>query len=410
MTYPGNDLDNPTGFYRPECLPDADALVNGFVPEAAATFPANAGYEPKSARTEALVLFAGGVAHNINDLLTSIGGNCEKCLAMPEGQGPMLEGLIAIRIAGERASRLTRQFLAYGRRQVLVPASVDLNALLAGIAERHLQGISPNVAVQTSPGTGVGKVRVDPSQIGTAILNIAINALEAMPSGGMLTLATRRAAAGFAVVEVCDTGIGMDEALISRIFDPFFTTKSVKKGVGLGLSAAQGIVLQSGGSIQVYSKPGIGSAFRIFLPLADPDAAGDIRTAVVKAPEGETILLVEDEDIVRRFCKMTLEIRGYRVLEARNGPEALDMMSESDRPIRLLLTDLIMPGMPGEILAGHFLDANPTGTVLLMSALPKSMMVMEGISNPRIHFIQKPFLGGTLADQVRKCLEKRLAA
>lgn len=410
MTFPGNDLDDPTGFYQPEISTEPDDPGIGFVPEAGATYPANARYEPKSARSEALVLFAGGVAHDFNNLLSSIGGYCEKCLALPESQGRMLEGLISIRIAGEKAARLTRQILAYSRQQMLFPATVDLSSLVDGIVERHLQGISPEVSVQTSLGTGLGKVRIDPAQIGTAILNIAINALEAMPSGGLLTLATRRAMAGFAVVEVRDTGIGMDEALISRIFDPFFTTKAVKKGAGMGLSAAHGIVLQSGGSIQVYSKPGIGSAFRIYLPLADPDAPGNFRIEVQKAPEGETILLVEDEDIVRRFCKLTLETRGYRVLEAQDGPSALAMMCESDHPIRMLLTDLIMPGLPGEILAGHFLDANPTGTVLLMSALPKSMMVMEGIAHPRIHFIQKPFLGGTLADQVRRCLEKRIPA
>lgn len=352
---------------------------------------------------------SGGLAHEFNNLLTTILGNCGTCLELPEAHGRMQEGLLAIRSAGERAAALTRQVLAYGRRQVLEPKAVDLNALVESAAERFRARLDPSILVQTALAPGLAPVRVDPAQLELALLNLALNAQDAMPSGGSLTLATRKGPEGFglpegalgsAVLEIRDTGIGMDAAIQARIFDPFFTTKPLSRGAGLGLSAVEGIVIQSGGEIHVASRPGMGTTFRITLPLAGmpPPSA----PAPVPATNG-TLLLVEDEEIVRRFCRIVLQLEGYRVLEASDGRSALAVLQAATEPIHLLLTDLIMPGMPGQVLAGHFLDMQPAGGVILMSAFPKAA-AEHGISHPRVSFLQKPFLGGALADKVRKAM------
>jgi CheY-like chemotaxis protein len=202
----------------------------------------------------------------------------------------------------------------------------------------------------------------------------------------------------------------MDESLLSLIFDPYFSTKPIRKGAGLGLSAVEGIVLQSGGDIQVSSKPGMGSAFRISIPMSPSSVIPAAAAPDPMLPVPATILLVEDEEIVRRFCRIVLQFQGYRVLEATEGNSALALIRDSGEPIDLLVTDLVLPGMPGEVLAGHFLEANPRGGVLLMSAFPQSMLAMEGIAKPHIRFLQKPFLGGTLIENVRKCLETNRTA
>jgi CheY-like chemotaxis protein len=398
MTYPVDDWEKQTSARQPE----AERIYVG---------ASNSGVEPKSARTEALGRLAGGIAHDFNNLLTTIIGYSELCLAMPEGQGRMREDLKAIRHAGAQAAILTRQILAYSRQQALVPIDIDLNELVTQAADRLRHGMGEGIRLQLALAPGLGTVRIDPAQLEIAIRNLAINAREAMPSGGSLTLATRRGPmGGYAVLEVRDTGIGMDESLLSLIFDPYFSTKPIRKGAGLGLSAVEGIVLQSGGDIQVSSKPGMGSAFRISIPMSPSSVIPAAAAPDPMLPVPATILLVEDEEIVRRFCRIVLQFQGYRVLEATEGNSALALIRDSGEPIDLLVTDLVLPGMPGEVLAGHFLEANPRGGVLLMSAFPQSMLAMEGIAKPHIRFLQKPFLGGTLIENVRKCLETNRTA
>jgi PAS domain S-box-containing protein len=371
-------------------------------------------------KMEALGQLAGGVAHDFNNLLGVVRGYGE-LLAGQLGKGdPRGERVERILEASERAARLVRQLLAFGRRQVLEPRVVDLNAVIADVEKLVRRLVGDTVEVEIVPGGDLGRVRVDPTQIDQVLLNLAANARDAMPRGGRLTIETsnaipgeaeRRAHAGgqpgsFVRLRVSDTGVGMDEATRSRIFEPFFTTKDVGRGSGLGLATVYGIVEQSGGQIRVESAPGRGSSFEILLPTVE----GEVETRepppsppAIRTPA--TILLVEDEDSLRDIAKELLEASGYAVVAAANGAEALALVERhAVGDIQLLLTDVVMPGISGPALARRIRERWPGVSVLYMSGYSDEAVRKQGLLDPGTRLLAKPFSRTTLVRSVEEAL------
>ncbi len=375
----------------------------------------------QSQKMEAVGRLAGGIAHDFNNLLTAISGYSELLLReLPEGD-PRRESAEEIRKAGGRAAGLTQQLLAFSRRQVLEPRVLDLNAVIAGMERMLRRVIGEDIELITAPQPDLWRAKADPGQIEQAILNLVVNARDAMPRGGRLTLETanveldEKFAGRYATVEpgphvmlaVSDTGIGMDQELQARLFEPFFTTKEHGKGTGLGLSTTYGIVKQSGGSIWVYSEPGHGTTFKIYLPrceepLEELPPAAPAREA---APGTETILLVEDEPEVRRLVEKLLRLKGYRVLSAGSPADAVATAKRHDDAIHLLLTDVIMPGMNGRELARLLAAGRPAMRVLYMSGYADAAMNQHGILPPGTAFLSKPFTPELLARKIREVLD-----
>jgi PAS domain S-box-containing protein len=372
-------------------------------------------------KMEGIGQLAGGVAHDFNNLLTVINGFSELLTLQLAPTDPHRGPLEEILKAGERAAGLTQQLLAFSRRQALLPQVVDLNGIVADTEAllRRLLGEDIDLLAVLRPE--LGRVRVDPRQLQQVILNLAVNARDAMPQGGRLTIETANVEldAGYAgqhaavspgayvMLAVSDTGSGMDAETQAHIFEPFFTTKEPGQGTGLGLSMIYGIVKQSSGDIWVYSEPGHGTIFKLYFPrVADEAEQPASPTPPVQAPSGtETILLVEDEAPVRSLARTVLEARGYAVLEASRGDEALRVAQHHRGPIHLLLTDVVMPGLGGPAVARLLTRVHPETQVLYMSGYTDAAVARHGVLEAGAALVQKPFTPRALAQQVRQVLD-----
>jgi two-component system, cell cycle sensor histidine kinase and response regulator CckA len=373
-------------------------------------------------KMEAVGQLAGGVAHDFNNLLTAILGYANLMLDELPPQDPLRNDLEEIRSAGDRAASLTRQLLAFSRRQMLQPQVVDINTLVTGMQKLLRRLVTEHVEVVAALAPNLMPVRVDPSSIEQVLVNLAVNARDAMPQGGRLTIETANVDldAAFAkihvplepgryvMIAVGDTGQGMDEATRTRIFEPFFTTKEQGKGIGLGLATVYGIVKQNGGYIWVYSEVGHGSVFKVYLLPADVASATHGATrddaAGRKSLGWETVLLVEDEDAVRVLAREVLRRNGYVVLEARHGIDALRIAERHPDDIHLMITDLVMPHMAGSELAKRLSAARPGMKVLYMSGYTDHEVMHRDLT-PGAAFVQKPFTPEVLARQVRHVLD-----
>jgi PAS domain S-box-containing protein len=353
-------------------------------------------------KLDSLGRLAGGVAHDFNNLLTGITGYASLLLERANGDGELRRDLNEIKRAADRAAELTKQLLAFGRRQVLKPRPLDLNAVLAdtGLLLRRLLG--EHVELELSPADDLGTVRADPGQLEQVIVNLAVNARDAMPDGGKLTIATRNAGDHVELV-VSDTGVGMDEETRAQAFEPFFTTR--EQGVGLGLASVYGIVHQSGGEVTVESSPGSGSTFVVRLPRVPDTIEAPTPTPPPERAQGTgTILLVEDEDVVRELARRVLERQGYTVLTCANGGEAVALADADDRRIDLLLTDVVMPGLRGYEVAQRVAATRPDIKILYMSGYAEEALVGRATINGSA-LIEKPFAIDALASRVREALE-----
>jgi len=372
-------------------------------------------------KMEAVGQLAGGVAHDFNNLLTVITGRSSLLLGRLKADDPLRRNVELIQKTADRAAGLTRQLLAFSRKQVLQRKVLDLNATVAGISAMLRRLIGEDINLLLTLGPGAGRVNADPGQLEQVLLNLAVNARDAMPRGGTLGVETdsvRLEAAPpdrpdalppgpYAVLRVADTGVGMDAAVQARIFEPFFTTKEPGKGTGLGLSMVHGVVRQHGGSIRVRSVVGDGTTFEIYLPQVEaPIEAGDPDEAESRPAGRETILLVEDEDDVRSLAREVLERHGYTVLEAGDGIQALrSCETEGDR-IDLILTDVVMPRMSGRELVDRVRTARPAMRVLYMSGYTEDAIVRHGVRDASTLLLGKPFAPGDLVGKVREALDR----
>ncbi|MBI1754160.1 MAG: response regulator [Acidobacteria bacterium] len=373
----------------------------------------------QSQKMEAVGRLAGGIAHDFNNLLTVI-FSASQSLEFKIGEDKQLS---AILLASERAARLTRQLLAFSRQQVLAPQAIDLSASLDGLNPILQRLLGEEVELQIRCAQELRMVFADPGQIEQVILNLAINARDAMPDGGKLSIATENADLDEAYAQdhqgvapgryirlvVSDTGQGMDKATQARIFEPFFTTKGPGKGTGLGLSTVFGIVKQSHGHIWIYSEPGVGTTFKIYFPEIRGEERSTIDAAVPSIlDEGgsETILLVEDEDMVREVAGNALREAGYTVLEARHGEEAADICRQAAQRIHLLITDVIMPGINGRRVSELAVAAQPDMAVLFISGYTDDAILRHGVLEANVPFLEKPFTPNRLRIKVRETLAR----
>jgi two-component system cell cycle sensor histidine kinase/response regulator CckA len=371
-------------------------------------------------KMEAVGRLAGGVAHDFNNVLSIILSYAEVLLECFRPGDPVRDDLDEIRKAALRASGLTRQLLLFSRQQVTIPRVVDLNDVLVNTEKMLKRILGEDVELALVLGRSLGRIRVDPGHIEQVVMNLAVNARDAMPTGGKLTIETANvfldesytrthlpARTGrFVMLAASDTGVGMDRVTQARIFEPFFTTKPKGKGTGLGLSTVFGIVEQSGGTLWVYSEPGRGSTFKVYLPFVDAEVE-PVRPAVPPATlEGdETILLVEDEEQVRTIAGSVLRRYGYNVLVAQNAGEALLLCEGHGGPIDVLVTDVVMPQMSGPELAKRLAAARPELKVLCMSGYTDDSIVRHDVLKPGVAYLQKPFTPQSLATKVREVLD-----
>jgi PAS domain S-box-containing protein len=372
-------------------------------------------------KMEAVGRLAGGVAHDFNNLLTVIMSYSDLLLGDLESTDPRRADLEEIRKAAAGAAGLTRQLLAFSRQQVLEPRVLDLNSVVTGAGNMLQRLIGDDVGLVTVLTPDLGAVKADPGQLEQVIMNLAVNARDAMPEGGKITVETGNveldatytaehtpvSPGAYVLLSVSDTGVGMDEETKRRLFEPFFTTKEKGKGTGLGLSTVYGIVKQSGGFIWVYSEPGHGTTFKIYLPRVDEQAQAERRgTPTPQSVHGtETVLLAEDADPLRAVARQILKRNGYTVLEAPDGKAALDKAAEHDGPIHLLITDVIMPEMSGRQLAERLRERRPELKVLFVSGYTDNAIIRHGVLEPGIAFLQKPFSPESLARKVREVLD-----
>jgi len=370
-------------------------------------------------KLEGVGRLAGGVAHDFNNLLTVINGYCE-LLTMELPDGSELKACtLEIRKAAERAASLTKQLLAFSRKQILKPVVLDLNELVAEMDVMLCRLISEDVELITRKTAEACLIRVDPGQIGQVLMNLVVNARDAMPHGGQVIIETNRVAlearqlethpdvlpGAYVQMTVTDTGLGMEEAVLKQIFEPFFTTKEPGKGTGLGLSTVFGIVKQSGGHIWVYSEPEIGTTFKLFFPMIEDLGIPEINLMEeITRGGGETVLVVEDQSDLRLLVRRALGDQGFRILTAESVQDALVIADKHDGPIHLLLTDVVMPVMNGKDLATRIKALRPEIRVLFMSGYTENVIVHKGVLEPGIAFIQKPFSTRELASRVRETL------
>ncbi len=375
----------------------------------------------QSQKMEAIGRLAGGVAHDFNNLLTVVNGYCYVLLAGLAEEDEKRQHVVAIRDAGERAARLTRQLLAFSRKTIASPQLLDLNVLLTNFEEllSRLVGEDVILALDLLPDRLL--IQADPAQIEQVIVNLAVNARDAMGTGGRLIIRTNictlsaphTAAAGlltagnYAELTVTDTGCGMSSEIQAKVFEPFFTTKPIGKGTGLGLSVVHGIVTQSGGDISVQSQVDVGTTFRVMLPLVESSRADEPEGTTLTSSRGsETILLVEDEDSVRRIACVALETQGYRVLPASSASEGIELFTQHGNAIDLLVSDLVMPGMGGGQLAKELRRMRPSLKVLFISGYTEEICVQQGVMTSMEAFLAKPFKPSTLARKVRTILDQ----
>ena len=378
----------------------------------------------QSQKMEAIGHLAGGVAHDFNNVLTAILGYCRLMLVQMGSEDSLRSHVEQIRQAADRAAQLTGQLLAFGRKQVLNPRILDLNHIVAGIEPMLGRIIGEDIRLSTVLAPDLGRVKADPGQIEQALLNLVVNARDAMPHGGSLVIrtanvilesgelqsATTASGGQHVLLSVTDSGIGMDQETQARIFEPFFTTKEAGRGTGLGLSMVYGVVEQSGGRVGVWSEPGRGSTFRIYLPQVSSDEAMIAESQPVAAPPQDTrgselILLVEDDAQVRTLVHRILERQGYHVLEASHPQEAILLSDRTREPIDLLLTDVIMPAMNGRELYERLASSRPGLKVLYMSGYAERAFSQEGRTAPVASLIQKPFEPDALVVRIREILD-----
>jgi nitrogen-specific signal transduction histidine kinase/ActR/RegA family two-component response regulator len=373
-------------------------------------------------KMEAVGRLAGGVAHDFNNLLTVINGYSAMALETLDEFDPLHEEMQEIYKAGERAASLTRQLLAFSRRQAVTPRILDLNLIVSDMDRMLRRVLGEDAVLNTTLETGLEAILADPGQIEQVILNLAVNARDAMPDGGRMLIETGNAVldedyarqhnavvpGSYVMLAVSDTGCGMDAETQAHIFEPFFTTKGEGQGTGLGLSMVFGIVQQSGGDIWVYSEPGKGTTFKIYFPVAGDRPAQAKHGPTSRQSTGtETILLVEDEEGVRNLIRTSLQRAGYTVLEARDGNEALLLYERHATSIDLILTDVVMPQMSGRELADRFAAIRPDVPLLFMSGYTAKAIVQHGVLDPQTPFLAKPFTPSTLTAKVRETLDRR---
>jgi two-component system, cell cycle sensor histidine kinase and response regulator CckA len=374
----------------------------------------------QSQKMEAIGRLAGGVAHDFNNLLTAINGYSKLALQRLDDNSSIRPYLEEVKKAGERAANLTRQLLAFGRKQILQPLPLDLNSVVTDMNKMLRRLIGEDIELTATLASDLKRIIADPGQIEQVLVNLIVNARDAMPTGGKIIIETANAQldleytnhhvgvkpGNYVMLAVSDTGIGMNEETRARIFEPFFTTKDEGKGTGLGLSTVYGIVQQSGGSIWVYSEPNRGTSFKVYLPELPSHA--EIREAHAKEDEllagSETVLLVEDDEVVRRLTQKILEQAGYKVLAATGGEEAMRLCSNK-YSIDLLLTDVVMPESSGKEVADRLSTLIPGLSVLYMSGYTDEAIVHHGVLDSNVKFIQKPFTPAALAKKVREILD-----
>jgi CheY-like chemotaxis protein len=370
---------------------------------------------------EAVGRLAGGVAHDFNNLLTVILGFCELSLAGLDPQDPRQSDIAEIQKAGMRAARLTRQLLGFSRKQIINPTLLDLSAVVAGMQPMLGRLIGEDVTIVLALSPEPPLVKVDRGQVEQIVMNLAVNARDAMPSGGILTIETASVyldehyatthlnvkPGPYEVLTVTDTGVGMTAEVQARLFEPFFTTKEPGKGTGLGLATVYGIVTQNGGSVGVYSEVGKGTSLKVYFPRADAaEVAVSARPPVVRPSTGaETVLVVEDEDGVRELARKLLQRQGYTVLVAANADEARRIF-EDQASIDVLLTDVVMPGTSGPDLIAGLMARWPDLKVIYMSGYTEETIVHHGVLDPGIVFLHKPFTADTLGQRIREALDR----
>ncbi len=370
---------------------------------------------------DAVGRLAGGVAHDFNNLLTVIGAHAAFLMESLDSNDALHEDAEAIQKAGIRASGLTRQLLAFSRKQILKPSVLDLNSIIAEMENMLRRLLGEDIEIVTALSLELRSVIADAGQIEQVIMNLAVNARDAMSDGGTLTIGTRNVVVDessgrehhmvghgeYVVIDVSDTGIGMDAEVKARLFEPFFTTKEPGKGTGLGLATVYGVVKQSAGYVMVDSTPGEGTSFRVYLPAVEANTVqNDLRVAEDGAVRGiETILLVEDEPAVREIAKRILTQRGYIVLSASSGAEALSISAEFDSIIHLVISDSVMPGMTGAEAVRRLQEQRPALKALFMSGYTDDEILRRGIVASTAAFIQKPFMRNDFARAVREALD-----
>ncbi len=376
----------------------------------------------QSQKMEAVGRLAGGIAHDFNNLLTVIKGYSELMLEQLKTGDPVRVEVEEVKKAADRAVTLTRQLLAFSRRQVLEPKVLDLNAVVLNLERLLRRLLGEDVELSLDLTQELGRVKTDPGQLEQVIMNLAVNARDAMPQGGKLSIRTRNVElqassahtaeytvkpGPYVLLETSDSGMGMDKETALRVFEPFFTTKEPGKGTGLGLSTVYGIVKQSGGYVWVESEPGRGATFKVFLPQVDEEleVVSDSAPGRREHAGSETILLVEDEDGVRALIHQILEKQGYRVLEAQHGGEALLLCERHPEKIHLLLTDVVLSRMNGRELAQRLLAVRGEMKVLFMSGYSEDAIVQHGVLDPGTYFLQKPFTTDALTKRVREILD-----
>ena len=375
----------------------------------------------QSQKMEAIGMLAGGIAHDFNNLLTAITGYSELLLGQMQPDSRARKNAEGIRKAAFRAASLTQQLLAFSRRQILTSKVLNLNAVVMDLEPMLRRLIGEDIEIKIVPGSALGQVQADLSQIEQIVLNLVVNARDAMPKGGRLTIETANVEwdetyagrhetfqpGSYVLVAVSDTGCGMDEPTRSRIFEPFFTTKEPGKGTGLGLATVYGIVKQSDGYVWVYSEPGQGSVFKIYLPrLKHVSDKGSTEAGRALPPRGtETILLVEDEEFVRTLVGDIFEENGYTVLRASHSDEAFRISGQHEGPIHLVVTDVVLPGMSGRELAERLASSRPKMKVLYISGYTDDAVVRHGVLAESVAFLQKPFTPEVLLRKVREVLE-----
>ena len=376
----------------------------------------------QSQKMEAIGQLAGGVAHDFNNLLTAINGYSSLALQRVDNDSPIKPYLEEVKKAGDRAANLTRQLLAFGRKQILQPLALDLNSVVSDMNKMLRRLIGEDIALMAKLAPDLKKIKADPGQVEQVLINLVVNARDAMPTGGSLTIETANVdldqeyasrhmgiqPGKFVMLAVSDTGSGMDEATRARIFEPFFTTKAQGKGTGLGLSTVYGIVQQSGGSIWVYSELNQGTSFKVYLPELRNDVSAETVESTTNEIESgsETILLVEDEEIVRGLTTNILEGAGYSVIAAGGGAEAAKLCAGRNEPIDLLLTDVVMPRTSGKEVADQLTKMQPGLKVLFMSGYTDEAIVHHGVLDANVEFIQKPFTPVGLSKKIREVLDK----
>jgi PAS domain S-box-containing protein len=375
----------------------------------------------KAQKMEVVGLLAGGVAHDFNNLLTAIMGYSDMIMMRLRQEDPLYPYVQEISKAAARGASLTHQLLAFSRKQILQPQVVNLNEVVLGMENMLRRLIGEDIDLLTSIDQELGFVKADPGQIEQIIMNLAVNAREAMPHGGNLTIETANVSLDqsytrghidvspgpYVMLAMSDNGLGMDAGTISHIFEPFFTTKETGKGTGLGLATVYGIVKQSGGHIWVYSEPGQGTTFKIYLPRVEelPEEAKPKAAAPAFLGGNETILVVEDDAVLRELISTALRTYGFTVMEAEHGGEALLICEREQAPIHLMLTDVVMPQMSGSALAERLKQLHPEMKIIFMSGYTENAIVHHGVLYAQVNFIPKPFKMLALMQKIREVLD-----